>query len=104
MSQLAEEVRSPAPKPVAVIDIGTTSIRMAIAEIDDSGGVRILDTLAQAVNLGEDAFTSGRISKGSIEDCVHSQQTEDCRDSGGTTVTVQFYKAERFSNAPNGSE
>jgi len=55
---------------VAVIDIGTTSIRMAIAEIDDGGGVRILDTLTQTVPLGEDSFTAARIKKGTIEECV----------------------------------
>jgi signal transduction histidine kinase len=35
---------------------------------------------------------------GKIEDCVYSRQKENCRDSGGTTVTVQFYSAERFAN------
>ncbi len=33
---------------------------------------------------------------GYIENCVHSGQSEDCLDSGGTTVTVQFCEAERF--------
>lgn len=62
--------RTTAPKPVAVVDIGTTSIRMAIAEIDDSGAVRVLETLQQAVSLGKDTFTSGRIGKSTIEECV----------------------------------
>ncbi len=72
MSQGLEDVqpRSAAPKPVAVIDIGTTSIRMAIAEIDADGEVRGLETLQQAVNLGKDTFTTGRIGKTTIEDCV----------------------------------
>jgi exopolyphosphatase/guanosine-5'-triphosphate,3'-diphosphate pyrophosphatase len=72
MSQAVEDTRllSPAPKPVAVIDIGTTSIRMAIAEIDQHGGVRILETLSQAVSLGEDTFTKGSIEKSTIEECV----------------------------------
>ena len=72
MSQGLDDVqsRSAAPKPVAVIDIGTTSIRMAIAEIDEQGGVRVLETLQQAVSLGKDTFTTGRISKSTIEECV----------------------------------
>jgi exopolyphosphatase/guanosine-5'-triphosphate,3'-diphosphate pyrophosphatase len=57
-------------RPVAVIDIGTSSIRMAIAEIDSHGGVRTLETLSQAVSLGKDTFTGGAITKGTIEDCV----------------------------------
>jgi exopolyphosphatase / guanosine-5'-triphosphate,3'-diphosphate pyrophosphatase len=57
-------------RPAAVIDIGTSSIRMAIAEIDSAGGVRTLETLSQAVNLGKDTFTKGSIEKSTIEKCV----------------------------------
>jgi exopolyphosphatase/guanosine-5'-triphosphate,3'-diphosphate pyrophosphatase len=57
-------------KPVAVIDIGTASIRMALAEIQSGGTVRQLETLTQAVNLGKDSFIRGAISKATIEDCV----------------------------------
>jgi len=60
----------PQVRPVAVIDIGTTLIRMAVAEIDPQGEIRILETLSQAVNLGKDTFTTGTISKTTIEDCV----------------------------------
>src|SRR5262245_54734880 len=57
-------------RPAAVIDIGTTSIRMAIAEIDNMGGVRKLESLSQAVSLGKDTFTQGSIAKSTIEECV----------------------------------
>jgi len=43
---------------------------MAIAEIDQHGGVRNLETLTQAVTLGENTFTAGIIKKGTIEECV----------------------------------
>ncbi len=56
--------------PVAVIDIGTTSIRMAVAEIRDDGSIRTLEKLSQAVQLGKDAFTRSLISKTTIEECV----------------------------------
>jgi exopolyphosphatase / guanosine-5'-triphosphate,3'-diphosphate pyrophosphatase len=65
------QLRTAAPKPVAVIDIGTASIRMAIAEIDEQSNVRVLETLQQAVSLGKDSFTNGRIGKATIEECVH---------------------------------
>ena len=62
---------TPGPaKPVAVIDIGTSSVRMAIAEINAAGQVRHLEALSQAVNLGKDAFIRGAISKATVEDCV----------------------------------
>ena len=57
-------------KPVAVIDVGTSSIRMAIAEIADTGKVRTLEALSQAVSLGKDTFTLGYIANATIEDCV----------------------------------
>jgi exopolyphosphatase/guanosine-5'-triphosphate,3'-diphosphate pyrophosphatase len=57
-------------RPLAVIDIGATSIRMAIADIDAEGNVHLLESLSQAVTLGKDAFTQRRIRKSSIEDCV----------------------------------
>lgn len=58
------------PRTVAVIDIGTSSIRMALAEIHSDGAIRTLNTLSQAVNLGKDCFTRGSITKATTEDCV----------------------------------
>lgn len=57
-------------RPVAVVDIGTSSIRMAVAEIDETGNVRTLEKLQQAVSLGKDTFTQGQIRKSTIEECV----------------------------------
>ncbi len=58
------------PKLVAVIDIGATSIRMAIAEIGDGGQFRTLESLAQAVSLGKDTFSTGAIDPATTEECV----------------------------------
>jgi exopolyphosphatase / guanosine-5'-triphosphate,3'-diphosphate pyrophosphatase len=57
-------------RQVAVIDIGSASIRMAIGQISDNGEVSTLDSLSQAVDLGRDAFTRGFISRQTIEDSV----------------------------------
>lgn len=57
-------------RTVAVIDVGTTSIRMAIAEIQPEGGIRRLEMLTQAVPLGKDTFTAGEIAQPTIEECV----------------------------------
>lgn len=55
---------------VAVIDIGASSVRMAIAEIDSTGHVKILERLVQGVSLGKDTFTRRGIRKSTIEECV----------------------------------
>ncbi|RMF38960.1 MAG: Ppx/GppA family phosphatase [Planctomycetota bacterium] len=54
----------------AVIDIGATSNRMAIAEIDAEGHVKPLESVSRPVSLGKDTFTQRRIRKSSIEQCV----------------------------------
>lgn len=75
-TQLAETLPLPraetprTSRPVAVIDIGTTAIRMAIAEIDQDERIRTLETVSQAVNLGKDTFTRRRIDRSTIEESV----------------------------------
>ena len=54
---------------VAVIDIGASSIRMAIAQINN-GKIKVLERLIQGVALGKDTFHYGSIKKNTIEDCV----------------------------------
>ena len=39
----------------------------------------------------------GRACPGNVVDCVPLADGKDCHNLGGTTVTVQFYPAERFS-------
>ena len=62
------------PKLVAVIDIGATSVRMAIAEIGEKNSIRYIEQLSQAVSLGKDSFIKGHIEKTTIEDCVRVLQ------------------------------
>ncbi|MCC9601064.1 Ppx/GppA family phosphatase [Stieleria sp. JC731] len=64
------DVKQPPPRPVAVIDIGASAIRMAIAEIHPSGEVRKLDQLIQPVPLGKETFETRRLSRRSIERVV----------------------------------
>src|SRR5271170_8070220 len=61
---------TPGTRPVAVIDIGASAIRLRIAEIGPNGEVRNLDSLQQALRLGKDTFSTGRIQPSTIEDCI----------------------------------
>lgn len=54
----------------AVIDVGSTSIRMVIAQIFEDGRFEMLDSLSQSVAIGSDTFTRGRISRTTTEECV----------------------------------
>ncbi len=57
-------------RQVAVVDIGATAIRMEIAEIQPGQPPRTLEQLSQPVRLGREAFTTGMIGQGAIEECV----------------------------------
>ena len=71
---VSSETEQAAPhqaKPVAVIDIGTTLIRMAIAQIDERGEIQVLDRLSQTVDLGKETFNTRMLDKETIEQCVN---------------------------------
>jgi exopolyphosphatase/guanosine-5'-triphosphate,3'-diphosphate pyrophosphatase len=48
---------------VAVIDVGSTAIRLVIAEIHPDGEWKMLDRASRPVNLGRDVFLTGNISR-----------------------------------------
>jgi exopolyphosphatase/guanosine-5'-triphosphate,3'-diphosphate pyrophosphatase len=48
---------------VAVIDIGSTAIRMVVAEIGHDGDFRVLDKADRPIGLGRDVFQSGSVSR-----------------------------------------
>ncbi|MEQ9408525.1 MAG: exopolyphosphatase [Fuerstiella sp.] len=56
--------------PMAVIELGTSAIRMAIGETDGVSGVRILEQLVRGVSLGKDAFTQREIRRETLSQCV----------------------------------
>jgi exopolyphosphatase/guanosine-5'-triphosphate,3'-diphosphate pyrophosphatase len=53
-------------KPEAVIEIGSTGIRLLVAEITHDGKRNILDRSDLPVSLGRDVFTVGSISRDSL--------------------------------------
>ena len=55
---------------VAILEIGSTGIRLNIAEILSDGKWRVLDRAAQPVALGRDVFTSGELSRESLLECL----------------------------------
>jgi exopolyphosphatase/guanosine-5'-triphosphate,3'-diphosphate pyrophosphatase len=51
---------------VAAIDIGSSAIRMDIAEIRSDGAIHILESLKKGIQLGREAFTEGHLSPETI--------------------------------------
>ena len=60
----------PASAPIAVIDIGTTFIRMLIAEKRGRRGVHVLEKAVQSVAIGQDIVAARRISNATAARCV----------------------------------
>jgi len=54
----------------AIIEIGSTGIRLHTAEIYSGGQWRVLDRAVRPVSLGRDVFTSGEISRESMLECL----------------------------------
>lgn len=55
---------------VAVIDIGSSAIRMVVAEVGPKSEIRYLENLQKSVRLGRDVFTTGRISPAVIRESI----------------------------------
>lgn len=58
------------PEQVAVIDIGSSAIRLLIAETTRSGDWKLLESASRPVPLGQDVFVNGRISRESMRQAV----------------------------------
>ncbi len=55
---------------VAVIDIGSSAIRMVVAELGPKLAIRYLENLQKPVALGKDVFTTGRLSHHVIREAI----------------------------------
>ncbi len=60
----------PRSRPVGVMDIGSTFIRMTIAEGREGGSYAVLERVQQSVAIGREVVASRRISNATIEKCV----------------------------------
>ncbi len=77
---------SEAPPIMSVIDIGSSGIRMLVAELHDDGTVRTLEELDRPLALGREAFRSGTLSATSIQKAVNVlRQYRERMDAYGVT-------------------
>ncbi len=55
---------------LAVIDIGSNSIRMVLGQLLPDGKVEVLERFRKAVRLGQDTFTQGRLGREAIRTII----------------------------------
>ncbi|MDA1232072.1 MAG: exopolyphosphatase [Planctomycetota bacterium] len=65
-----EPVRTVNAFPLAVIELGTSAIRMAVGESDGTSRVRVLEQLVRGVSLGKDTFTQGEIQRKTLQETI----------------------------------
>jgi exopolyphosphatase/guanosine-5'-triphosphate,3'-diphosphate pyrophosphatase len=74
------------PPVMSVIDIGSSGIRMLLAELRSDGSVRILEELERPLALGREAFRTGTLSASSIQKAVTIlRQFREKMDAYGVT-------------------
>src|SRR5258708_4912791 len=59
-----------AKEPIAVIDVGSSAIRMVIAELGPKLSIRVLENLQKPIAFGKDVFNTGRLSHASIRESI----------------------------------
>ena len=59
-----------AEKTVAVIDVGSNSVRMVVAQVPPEGPIEQLEMMRRPVHLGQDTFVSGRLSQRTMNAAV----------------------------------
>jgi exopolyphosphatase/guanosine-5'-triphosphate,3'-diphosphate pyrophosphatase len=55
---------------VAVIEIGSTGIRLVVAEVDSDKGFKVVDRAGKPSRVGRDVFTSGYISREAMRESI----------------------------------
>lgn len=58
------------PEVAAVVDIGSTAIRMVVAQLAEDGEWTRLDRASKPVSLGRDVFMSGSLSRESMQQAI----------------------------------
>ncbi|MEZ6126343.1 MAG: exopolyphosphatase [Planctomycetaceae bacterium] len=86
--------------PLAVIELGTSSIRMAIGQTDGVSHVRIIEQLVRGVSLGKDTFTLREIRRDTMARCIevlksYRRKLEECQCTNAQHIRVVATSAVR---------
>jgi exopolyphosphatase / guanosine-5'-triphosphate,3'-diphosphate pyrophosphatase len=60
------------PETVAVIDIGASAVRLAVAELTPGKRPFVVEAVERGVSLGKDTFSAGRIGSNAMEAALHA--------------------------------
>jgi exopolyphosphatase/guanosine-5'-triphosphate,3'-diphosphate pyrophosphatase len=65
------DIAMPRPRRVvAVIEIGSTGIRLVVAQVEASGDFQVIDRAGKPARIGRDVFTSGSVSREAMRESI----------------------------------
>lgn len=79
---------TPRSRSVAVLDLGSTAVRLLVAEVGADRTIRILEEASRGVLLGKDTFTHGRITAATLDAALRALE--------GFRKIMQDYAVERW--------
>jgi len=65
-----DDTRTDSAKPVGVIDIGSNSLRMVVAQVFPDGRTEVLERALRPVRLGHSTFVTGRLSQDAMNAAI----------------------------------
>jgi exopolyphosphatase / guanosine-5'-triphosphate,3'-diphosphate pyrophosphatase len=89
---------------LAAIDIGTNSIRLAVAEVDADGSYRLLDEDREMTRLGRGLYTSGHLGEGPMELSLQAVGKMKAIADGFGVVELRTIATSAVREASNGRE
>jgi exopolyphosphatase / guanosine-5'-triphosphate,3'-diphosphate pyrophosphatase len=92
------------PPHLAVIDLGTNSIRLVVAEVESSATYRILENLREQTRLGEGLHESGRIGEAALHRSLTALGTMKAIADGYRVDELRAIATSAVREAENGAE
>ncbi|MFM9108774.1 MAG: Ppx/GppA phosphatase family protein [Chloroflexota bacterium] len=98
---MADRARTPA---IAAIDIGSNSLKLAVARLDAGGAIEEFDWAIDTVRLGRGLDASGRLAEDRIEAALASLALMEARARAQGAARVLAVATEAVRGAANGGE
>jgi len=89
---------------LAAIDIGTNSIRLAVAELDADGSYRLLDEDREMTRLGRGLYSSGHLGEGPMELSLQAVGKMKAIADGFGVAELRVIATSAVREAANGRE
>jgi exopolyphosphatase/guanosine-5'-triphosphate,3'-diphosphate pyrophosphatase len=95
---------NPSLPRLAAIDIGTNSIRLAVAEVDADGSYRLLDEEREMTRLGRGLYSAGRLGEAPMEQSLQALGKMKAIAEGFDVAELRVIATRAVREAVNGRD